>query len=424
MVQKFINGIDNEGSRSTSRHRLLWLDRFCDLLCKCEPLAGTAKVIERLKLFKHEQDDFLNPYMFLDEYKTYFLDMNRSGKKRAIIVRTIKHRIDTATDLIQYFTGLDIDRKRLKKMLRLGRIEEREPYTLDRETEITKLLTKPFNYRLTVFLHFLLVVGARPIEACRLKISNLDLTSNPPKIHFPKNITKIKKARTNELTDELGQILKAWLEHKYRTRNKVTLLKEKTETGAITNTETITPSKNDDDLLFSISIDGASNPDSIYNQLQKNFEKLLTLTHLDMKYEDGIHKITFSSCRDFVKTQISNTGNTDFANYWIGHKPEKYNYWTTSGNMKIDEKTRTELFKKVEHLLIYLDKDQVIEVTQDFKSRQDIHKKEIENLKHQLTETQEAFEKMQKRQDERDQLFREEMQRQMNIVVQSLSDKK
>ena len=54
---------------------------------------------------------------------------------------------------------------------------------------------------------------------------------------------------------------------------------------------------------------------------------------------------------------------------------------------------------------------------------QDIHKKEIENLKHQLTETQEAFEKMQKRQDERDQLFREEMQRQMNIVVESLSDK-
>ena len=142
-----------------------------------------------------------------------------------------------------------------------------------------------------------------------------------------------------------------------------------------------------------------------------------------MKYEDGIHKITFSSCRDFVKTQISNTGNTDFANYWIGHKPEKYNYWTTSGNMKIDEKTRTELFKKVEHLLIYLDKDQVIEVTQDFKSRQDIHKKEIENLKHQLTETRRSFEKMQKRQDE-DQLFREEMQRQMNIVVQSLSDKK
>ena len=136
---------------------------------QCEPLVDTAKVIERLKSSKHGQDDFLNPYMFLDEYKTYFLDMNRSGKKRAIIVRTIKHRIDTATDLIQYFTGLDIDRKRLKKMLRLGRIEEREPYTLDRETEITKLLTKPFNYRLTVFLHFLLVVGASPYRGMSFK---------------------------------------------------------------------------------------------------------------------------------------------------------------------------------------------------------------------------------------------------------------
>jgi len=394
LVQKFISGIENEGSRSTSRHRLLWFDRFCDIFCKCEPLAGTGKVIERIKLFKHERKDFLNPYMFLDDYKTYFLDMNRSAKKRPIVVRTIKHRVDTATDLIQYFTGLAIDRKILKKMLRYGRIEEREPYTLDRETEIIKLLTKHFNYRLTVFLHLLLVVGARPIEACRLKVSNVDLTSNPPKVHFPAKITKIKKARSNELTGELAQILKAWLDHKYRTRNKVTLLNEKTETGAKSKTETITPNKNDEDLLFSMSTDGTLKPDSIYNQLQKNFQKLLVNTRLDMTYEDGIHKITFSSCRDYVKTCISNTGNTDFANYWIGHKPEKYNYWTSSGNMKIDEKTRTELFRKVEHLLIYLDKDQVIEVTQDLKSRADIHKKEIENLKHQLTETQEAFEKV------------------------------
>lgn len=151
--------------------------------------------------------------------------------------------------------------------------------------------------------------------------------------------------------------MKAWLNHKTRTSNKVTLLKGRTKTGARTRTEVITPTLNPDDLLFAITTEGDINPDSIYKQLQKNFQKLLRISGLDIRYEDGIHKITFSSCRDYVKTMIGNTGNTDFANYWIGYKPEKYNYWTSSGSKKIDETTRTELFKAIEHLLLYLDKD-------------------------------------------------------------------
>lgn len=395
MVEKFLNGINNEGSRREYRQRLKWFDRFCDKFCGCEPLAGTYSVVERIKLFKHELKGYLNPYELLDDFKAYFLEMNRSGNRKPIGTRSIIFRIDTAADFIEWATAhrIEIKRKSLKKMLHYGDILEREPYTLERH-EIINLLTTPFNYRLTVFLHFLLVVGARPIEVCRLKNSDLDLTSNPPKVHFPASITKIKRERTNELTGELARILQDWLDHKSRTRNKVTTLREQSNTGAWTKTETITPKLNSNDLLFAITTEGAINPDSIYNQLQLNFEKLLKKTKLDMKYEDGIHKITFSSCRDYVKTMISNTGNTDFAEYWIGHKG-KFNYWTSKGKKEIDAKTRTELFKKVEHLLIYLDKDQVVEVTKDLESRADVHKEEITQLKRELTKTQDVMKKMQ-----------------------------
>lgn len=312
--------------------------------------------------------------------------MNRSGNRKPIGTRSIRFRIDTAADFIEWATAhrIEINRKSLKRMLHYSDITEREPYTLERH-EIIKLLTTPFNYRLTVFLHFLLVVGARPIEACRLKISNLDLESSPPKVHFPASITKIKKERTNELTLEVAQILKDWLDHRKRTRNGVTFLRddEIEEGGPKTKTEKITPNLNASDLLFAITIEGAINPDSIYNQLQLNFEKLLKKTKLDMKYEDGIHKITFSSCRDYVKTVISNTGNTDFAEFWIGHKG-KFNYWTSKGKKEIDSKTRTGLFKKIESQLIYLDKDLVIEVTQDNRSKIDAQKEVIDRLSKRL----------------------------------------
>lgn len=403
LVEKFLKRISNDGSRTEYRHRLMWFDRFCDKLCECESLAGTYKVVERIKLFKHELKGYLNPYEVLDDFKVYFLEMNESGNKKPTGTRSIKFRIDTAADFIEWTTGhrIMIDRRSLKRMLSYGDIEEREPYTLERH-EIIKLLTAPSKtpseYRLKVFLHLLLVVGARPIEACRLKDSDLDLTSNPPKVHFPASITKIKKERTNELTGELAHILKDWKDYKSRTRNIVTRLEEQSPSGAWTRTEAITPTLNDNDLLFSLTAEGALNPDSIYNNLQVKFEKLLKKTGLDMKYEDGIHKITFSSCRDYVKTIISNTGNTDFAHYWIGHKG-KYNYWTSGGTKKIDETTRTELFKNIQHLLIYLDKDQVLEVTQDNTSKINAQSQEIKMMKDQIKNMWQMIESKDKLQD-------------------------
>ena len=111
--------------------------------------------------------------------------------------------------------------------------------------------------------------------------------------------------------------------------------------------------------------------------------ELVIRTRLDEKFEDGIHKITFMTCRDFVNTQIRNKGYERFAEYWIGHKGQ-YDYWTSRGSSEFDEQTRIDLFRQVQHLFIYLDKDEVLKITKEYDSKIETGKEEIQSLKLQL----------------------------------------
>ncbi len=51
---------------------------------------------------------------------------------------------------------------------------------------------------------------------------------------------------------------------------------------------------------------------SIYVELVEEFKFLLKTLGLDQKHDHGRHKITFKIFRDFVKTQISEEGHSDF----------------------------------------------------------------------------------------------------------------
>lgn len=387
-VENFCKSKQNESSRDEYRLRLLFFDRFC------EQLGGTDKVVEKVKLFEGKKKGHINPYELLGDYYIYLLDLAKKPSKKKLSINTIKLRVQTATKCVEYASSMELGKGLLKNKIDYGRLEEREPYSLRRE-QIIKLLTTPFNTRLTVFLHFLLVVGCRPIEACRLKISDLDLNSDPPKVHFPPSITKIRRARTNHITNELANVLKTWLKNRERTRNKVIHLEHKTETGASTRTETKSPKLQSDNLLFA-GYDIDPKPKSVCIWLERKMRELVVRTGLDEKFEDGIHKITFMTCRDFVNTQIRNARFERFAEYWIGHKGQ-YDYWTSRGSSEFDEQTRIDLFRKVQHLFIYLDKDEVLKITKEYDSKIEAESNEIRNLSEEIIRLRENYKKMELR---------------------------
>ena len=88
--------------------------------------------------------------------------------------------------------------------------------------------------------------GMRAVEALSIRITDLNLDSNPPKLFVRGEYTKTKVDRFVFLTQELTQQLKSWLDYKYRTRR---ISYQDKQTGKYI-TEFRTPDKNSNDLIF------------------------------------------------------------------------------------------------------------------------------------------------------------------------------
>jgi hypothetical protein len=219
----------------------------------------------------------------------------------------------------------------------------------------------------------LAVTGMRASEALSVRICDLNLDSDPPRLFLRGEYIKTKTDMMIFLTVELANQLKNWLSYKYRTR-RVTHYDSKKGKSI---TELKTPARNKNDLIFSMSVsssreaNGAYSYSSIksikylYNDMIGMFGQTLDSIGKGAKREDLMgasrREVHLHLFRALVKSTISDLGHNEFGEYHIGHKGSAY--------YRKSDKEKVEIFKKIESYLTFLDVDSLDERYGDMQSR-------------------------------------------------------
>ncbi|MGB7661879.1 MAG: tyrosine-type recombinase/integrase [Nitrososphaeraceae archaeon] len=303
-----------------------------------------------------------NPYSVLNNYAAYLLKGNNVSNL------TLKQWIVTVKNFLEYH-DVDISPRKFKMKVKLPKVVRKKKEALSKE-DIVSILNTCSDIRLKTYVMLLAATGMRAVEALSIRIKDLDLQSNPPKLFVRGDFTKTRSDRTIFLTSELRYQLLTWINYKYRSRRVCY-----SNNNSKILTEYRIPEKNETDLVFSVyqSIKNP-NPNNLYVDFGTSFAKTLDRMGRGMR-EDGNNKrrrITLHSFRRFVKTTISDLGYQDFSEYFIGHSGSTY--WTKK------ESEKAEIFQKIEPYLTYLNVHQLERQGADIRSRVD----ELEELNESL----------------------------------------
>lgn len=290
---------------------------------------------------KYNCDTILEPllenkidvYEFFDGYVSFILDTKPDISPRSLSIYLVSIR--------SYFAFHDIDvlPSKFKRRVKIPKLYREDEEPID-AADIRMILLNCNNRRLKAYLLMLASGGMRAVEATAIRLKDIDFSVNPTKIHLRPEFTKTKTARDIYISDEATKFLNQYLDWKYR---------EKSEA----KNKGITKIRNPDDFVFStFSIREKPNPHNLYSKLLIVFQKLLAVSNLDDRKENGIHKrrkITLHSfrrnCYGVLSTQVSK----DYADFYLGHF-NKCVYFT------LKEPERREIFAtKVMRYLTFLD---------------------------------------------------------------------
>ena len=83
---------------------------------------------------------------------------------------------------------------------------------------LREVMNSVSDLRLRVLIMLLVSSGIRVGEALQIKTKYLNFEANPPRINLPAEITKTGVERDAYLTREMVEILKNWIQYKYRDR--------------------------------------------------------------------------------------------------------------------------------------------------------------------------------------------------------------
>lgn len=246
-----------------------------------------------------------------DVYK--LLDSFVSDQLNKVAERTTVLHLAGVKSYLEY-QGIDILPKRFKNRVTLPEIVTDDEQAIDAQ-DIRMLLLKCSNRRLKAYLLVLASGGMRTVEALAIRITDIDFTVRPTKIHIRAGYSKTRRARDIYISNEATQTLRERINWK--------------------NGKTQTP----DDLVFqdyAREKNKEPDPRSLYYDIAEEFSKLLELAGFVERKESRSkrprHKITLHSIRRFVKTAISEVASTDFSEWFLGHK--KSSYWTVKEAVK------------------------------------------------------------------------------------------
>ena len=205
---------------------------------------------------------------------------------------------------LAYF-DIDVIPSKFKRKVKMPKVYREDEEPLD-VSDIRKILLACNNRRLKTYLLVLASGGMRAVEGLAIRLKDIDFSKNATKIHIRKEYTKTRVARDIYISDEATQYLKQWFDWKYNNKERPR-------------------DSNPDDLIFTIH--KSTKPKVIYVKVLVEFEKLLALTGLDERKEEGVQKrrkITLHSLRRFVKTVISDQTNQDYSEWFLGHNKSPY----------------------------------------------------------------------------------------------------
>jgi integrase len=244
-------------------------------------------------------------YKFLDEFVS-FLETKNISKS------TIHQYMSDVKSYIQYH-DIDIVPYKFKRRVTLPKILRDDERAIDQD-DIRTILNQCRSYRLKTYLLVLASSGARAIEACALRIRDINFDT-PTGIHIRKEYTKTKRSRDIYISDEASLYLKEWIKQRF----DIDLSKTKKVDERI-----------GDCLVFQVQEVNVRkvNPLVTYTKFIEQFHKVLDSANLGQR-KDGTptrRQITLHSFRRFVKTTISDsTAGSDYSEWFLGHT--KSSYW-------------------------------------------------------------------------------------------------
>lgn len=301
------------------------------------------------------QNQHINTYELLDQFVSYLT-------RQKISTASLKTYIAVIRSFLEY-KDIDISNAKFKKKVKIPKTyaDSEEPLSL---TDIRLLLEYNSNRRLGTYILLLVSSGMRAMEACSLRLQDVDFTTNPTRITIRKEYSKTKRTRTIYCSDESSKHLQKLIQ--------------------------LRPSKQPQDLIF--ALEDGKKPESIYTRLLEQFQKLQHTADKNQRKE-GSHrrKITLHSFRRTTYSIISENTSSDFANWFLGHHHSSY--WTHK------ESERHEIYrtKCMPFLTVYQEtrdstieaalreKDQTIRLLTNRITDIELHQKETSEILRHLT---------------------------------------
>jgi integrase len=243
-------------------------------------------------------------YDLLDHFVSYLVSIKLS--------RSSIHQY--LTGIRSYFVYYDVDivNSKFKRRVTMPKTVQEEEQAIDQD-DIRNILLKCNNRRLKTYLLVLATSGVRAIEACAIRLRDLDFQHNPTKLHVRGEYTKTKASRDIFISDEATRYLKDWIEYTFKI--------DVDQTKAI-------DSPMAEYLVFQVHKIAVSSisPIAIYRKLLSQFHVVLKSAGLGVRKESTKRRrITFHSFRRFVKTTISDSqAGSDYSEWFLGHRKNTY----------------------------------------------------------------------------------------------------
>jgi integrase len=271
-------------------------------------------------IIKPLQTKEIDVYKLLDAFVSYLMRAKHPQTQMPLATRTIDIYMTAVKSYLEY-NDIDLVIRKFKERVTMPDMNTEDEEALD-AADIRKILLSCNNRRLKPYLMVLASGGLRAVEACAIRICDIDFETSPTKVHVRKQFAKTRNARDIYISDEATKYLKEWLAWKYRER------KYPTKWGQPLIQPVIQP----DDLVFTHYKQIVS-PQAIYPKLRNEFVRVLETVDFN-KRKEGITRrtITLHSFRRYVKTVCSNQVSEDYSEWFLGHS--KSSYYTMKEQMK------------------------------------------------------------------------------------------
>jgi len=309
-----------------ARIALDWFEKF--VIGRFNGRSTDTVLKESMKQKKDDpQRHSVNLFSILQEFINYLGNNNHDPS-------TIRANFNLVKSYLNWY-GFEVFSEGVSSRLNFPRKIFEEPYPLTLE-DIQTLLNSSNSHRRVLYL-FLTSTGLRISESVQIRKSDLDFSFDRIMVKVKGSYTKTKKPRKTFITKETQKYLMPILEK----------LK-------------------DDDLIFGTNEDRLK---SKHTEEDYYYRMRIRAGLSNLKYDNGIHKITLHSFRSWFVTKC-NRVDSDFGNALAGHEKymKRYNRFT--------DEEKCQLFIKAEKTLSIFER-----VDEDQENRLEEQSKEIADLK-------------------------------------------